>query len=60
MTQIMFFKNLQKIGYKFFSLKRRNIKDKRIIKAFQLHYRPKNITGKIDEKTYEISQFLTK
>ena len=60
MTQIMFFKNLQKIGYKFFSLKKRNIKDKRIIKAFQLHYRPKNITGKIDEKTYEISQFLTK
>ena len=60
MTQIMFFKNLQKIGYKFFSLKRRNIKDKRIIKAFQLHYLPKNITGKIDEKTYEISHFLTK
>ena len=60
MTQILFFKNLQKIGYKFFSLRRRNIKDKRIIKAFQLHYLPKNITGKIDEKTFEISHFLTK
>ncbi len=60
MTQILFFKNLQKIGYKFFSIRRRNIKDKRIIKAFQLHYLPKNITGKIDEKTFEISHFLTK
>ena len=29
-----------------------------IVKAFQRHYLPDYITGKIDQKTYEISHFL--
>ena len=34
-------------------------KDKKIIKCFQLHYLPNNVSGKIDKKTYDISHFLT-
>ena len=33
--------------------------DKKIIKCFQQHYSPKNVTGKIDKKTFKISHFLT-
>ena len=32
---------------------------KKVIKSFQQHYLPKNVTGKIDRKTLEISHFLT-
>ncbi len=28
------------------------------IKSFQQHYLPNNVSGKIDKKTYKISQFL--
>ena len=58
--EVLFFKNLQKLGYRYFSIHKRNIKDKRIIKSFQQHYLPNNVTGKIDKKTYKISHFLTK
>ena len=58
--EIMFFKNLKKIGYKYFNLTKRNATDRTIIKSFQLHYLPKNVTGKIDKKTLEISHFLAK
>ena len=55
-----FFKNLQKIGYRFFSVNKRSInKDKKIIKSFQQHFLPNNVTGKIDQKTLKISHFLT-
>ena len=54
----LFFKNLYKIGYRYFNLNRRNSKDKKIIKAFQQHYMPKNVTGKIDQKTFSISHYL--
>ena len=54
----MFFKNLKKIGYKYFNLTKRNATDRTIIKSFQLHYLPKNVTGKIDKKTLEISHFF--
>ena len=54
----LFFKNLYKIGYRYFKLGK-TVKTKRlIIKAFQQHYLPLNISGKIDQKTYKISQFL--
>ena len=53
-----FYKNLQKIGYRYFSIKKRRKTDKRIIKCFQQHYLPKHVTGKIDQKTYVISHFL--
>ena len=58
--EILFFKNLKKIGYKYFNLTKRNATDRRVIKSFQLHYLPKNVTGKIDKKTHEISHFLAK
>ena len=53
-----FFKNLDKIGYKYFKKNLRKKTDKKIIKSFQQHYLPKNITGKIDQKTLIISHFL--
>ena len=56
--EYLFFKNLNKLGYRYFSANKRNIKDRKIIVSFQQHYLPKNVTGKIDEKTYKISQFL--
>ena len=57
--ETLFFKNLQKIGFRYFGNNKRSQKNKKIIKAFQLHYLPSSITGKIDKKTYEISHFLT-
>ena len=56
----IFFINLKKIGYRYFDLNRRNLGDKKIVKSFQLHFLPKNITGRIDKKTFEICHFLTK
>ena len=53
-----FFNNLQKLGYRYFSLRKKNFKDKKIIKSFQQHYLPNNVTGKIDKKTLKISYFL--
>ena len=53
-----FFKNLHTIGYRYFKVDQRLKRDKLIIKSFQQHYFPKNVTGKIDQKTLEISEFL--
>ena len=57
--KISFFKNLKKIGYRYFSIHKRTYKDKKIIKVFQQHYLPENVTGKIDQKTFDISWLLT-
>ena len=54
----LFFKNLHSIGYRYFKINKRFKKDKIIIKSFQQHYLPQNISGKIDVKTLEISEFL--
>lgn len=54
----LFFKNLFKIGYRYFSLKKRNKNDFFIIKAFQRRFYQNNVTGLIDKKTYIISHFL--
>ena len=54
----VFFNNLHKIGYRFFNLNKRNNNDKKVIKSFQQHYLPKNVTGKLDQKTFKISYFL--
>jgi len=54
----LFFKNLQKLGYRYFSIKVRKNTDKKIIKCFQQRYLPNRITGKIDQKTYKISHLL--
>ena len=55
----LFFKNLKKLGYNYFNINKRSSKDMKIIKSFQQHYLPNNVTGKIDQKTYIISHFLT-
>ena len=57
--ETLFFKNLHKFGFRYFRNNRRNLKNKMIIEAFQRHYLPNCITGKIDEKTFKISHFLT-
>ena len=55
----LFFKNLYKIGYRYFEVsKRAKKKDTLVVKSFQKHYLPQNISGKIDQKTYKISHFL--
>ena len=56
--KIIFFKNLKKLGYRYFDIFRRRASDHKIIKSFQLRYLPKNVTGKIDKKTLRISHFL--
>ena len=56
----LFFKNLHKIGYRYFKIDKRVKSDKLVIKAFQRRYNPKKITGYIDLKTLKISHFLAK
>ena len=55
----LFFKNLKKLGYNYFSVHKKRSNDKKIIKSFQMHYLPNNVTGKIDQKTFKISYFLS-
>jgi N-acetylmuramoyl-L-alanine amidase len=56
--EIDFFKNLKKIGYRYFSIYRRGNLDRKIVRSFQQHYLPNNVTGKIDKKTFKICHFL--
>ena len=58
--EVLFFRNLKKIGYKYFSIQNRNTRDKKVVISFQQHYLPSNVTGNIDKKTLKISHFLTK
>ena len=58
LTKVSFFKNLQKLGYRYFDVYKRSSKDKKIIRSFQQHYLPNNVSGRIDEKTFKISHFL--
>ena len=53
-----FFKNLHKIGYRYFDISKRAKKDRLVIKAFQQKFSPNKITGKIDLKLLKISHFL--
>jgi len=57
--KILFYKNLKILGYRYFSLRKRKPRDKKIITSFQQHYLPNNVTGKLDKKTFKISHFLT-
>ena len=54
----LFFKNLFKIGYRYFSKNRRTKNDIFLVKAFQRRFLPNSVTGIIDQKTYKISHFL--
>ena len=55
-----FFKNLSNIGYRYFDSSKRTKNNIYVVKAFQRRFLPKNITGKIDQKTYIISHSLAK
>ena len=55
-----FFKNLHTIGYRYFKVDQRLKRDKLIIKSFQQHYLPQNVSGKINLKTFKISHYLAK
>ena len=54
----IFFKNIYKIGYRFFNLSVKSKKDRMIILAFQRRFLPKEVNGKITHKTLKISQLL--
>ena len=54
----IFFKNIYKIGYRFFNLSKQSKKDRKIILAFQRRYLPNEMNGKITNKTLIISQLL--
>ena len=54
----MFFKNVHKIGYRFFSLSKKSKSDRRVVMAFQRRFLPKEVNGKITNKTLKISQLL--
>ena len=53
-----FFKNLYKIGYRYFFVNRPSKNDIKVIKAFQRRYSQTKIDGKIDQKILKISHFL--
>tara|TARA_B100001564_G_scaffold266644_1_gene228214 strand:+ start:102 stop:809 length:708 start_codon:yes stop_codon:yes gene_type:complete len=55
----VFFRNIYKIGYRFFNLSKQSKKDRMVIMAFQRRYLPKEISGKITDKTLKISQLLS-
>ena len=54
----IFFKNVHKIGYRFFNLSLKSKRDRTIIIAFQRRFLPKEVSGKITNKTLKISQLL--
>ena len=54
----LFFKNIFKLGYRYFKINKRLKNDKLVIRSFQQHYLPQNVSGIIDQKTLEISHFL--
>ena len=54
----IFFRNIYKIGYRYFSLSKKSKKDLMIIQAFKRRFLPKEVNGKITDKTLNISQLL--
>ena len=54
----VFFKNIYKIGYRYFNLSKQSNKDRKVIMAFQRRYIPEEVSGKITDKTLKISQLL--
>ena len=55
----IFFKNIHKIGYRFFNLSQKSKRDRKIIIAFQRRFLPKEVNGIITDKTLKISQLLS-
>ena len=59
-SRMNFFKNLHKIGYRYFDIRKKTPKDKIIIKAFQQRFTPRKVDGLINFKILQISRFLAK
>ena len=57
-NKTVFFRNLFKIGYRYFKINKRSSVDRKVIRAFQQRYYPQKVTGNLDQKTYKISHFL--
>ena len=53
-----FFKNIYKLGYRYFDVRERSANDKLVVRCFQQRFLPKRVTGKIDRKTLIISHLL--
>ena len=56
----IFFKNLHKIGYRYFNKEKASKSDKLIIKSFQRRFRQEKVNGKIDLECLKISNNLAK
>ena len=56
----IFFKNLHKIGYRYFNKEKFSKTDKLIIKSFQRRFRQEKVNGKIDLECLKISDNLAK
>ncbi len=56
----VFFKNLTKIGYRYFNSKSKNLKNRLVIKSFQRHFRQRKINGIIDLECAKLSSILVK
>ncbi len=56
----IFFRNIHKIGYRFFNSSKKSKNDNMVIKSFQRRFLPRDISGKITYKTFKISQLLAR
>mgnify|MGYP000196282610 CR=1 FL=1 len=56
----IFFKNLYKIGYRYFNKEKPSKTDKLIIKSFQRRFRQEKVNGKVDLECFKISDNLAK
>ena len=53
-----FFKNLHKIGYRYFDKKKPSKDDTKVTKVFQRRFRQNKVNGLIDQECLQISQYL--
>ena len=54
----LFFTNLYKIGYRYFTVKKSSRYDLKIVKAFQRRFRQSKVNGLIDQECLQISHYL--
>ena len=54
----LFFTNLHKIGYRYFTVKKSSRYDLKIVKAFQRRFRQSKVNGLIDQECLQISHYL--
>ena len=54
----LFFTNLYKIGYRYFTIKKPSRYDTKVVKAFQRRFRQSKVNGLIDQECLQISHYL--